>query len=68
LNEGIDKSSFSWYNTSVKRIREVNKMKKFLEKEIVLDNENNDYIITVGQVIAIAICLVGIGICVGLII
>mgnify|MGYP006332492529 CR=1 FL=1 len=43
-------------------------MKKFLEKEIVLDNENNDYIITVGQVIAIAICLVGIGICLGLII
>ncbi len=43
-------------------------MKKFLEKEIVLDNENNDYIITFGQVIGIAICLVGIGICMGLII
>lgn len=65
---GVDKNPFSWYNTSVKRIREVNKMKKLLEKEIALDMENNDWIITVGQVIGIAICLVGLGICLGLMI
>ena len=28
---GVDKNPFSWYNTSVKRIREVNKMKNAKE-------------------------------------
>ena len=52
---GVDKNPFSWYNTSVKRIREVNKMKNAKEiREItnkVLEERNalaikkmNDYI------------------------
>ena len=55
------------YNKSVKR-REVRVMKKFLAKEIALDSENNDYIITIGQMIGIAICLFGLGVCLGLVI
>ena len=43
-------------------------MKKLLEKEIALDMENNDWIITIGQMIGIAVCLVGLGICLGLVI
>ena len=43
-------------------------MKKLLNKEIILDMENNDWIITVGQMVGIAICLVGLGICLGLVI
>ena len=41
---GVDKNPFSWYNTSVKRIREVNKMKNAKEiREItnkVLEERN----------------------------
>lgn len=43
-------------------------MKKLLNKEIALDMENNDWIITVGQLIGVMVCLVGLGICLGLVI
>ena len=40
---------------------------KLLRKEIALDTENNDLIITVGGLITAAACLFGLGVCVALI-
>ena len=69
VKKGVDKLNPTCYNKSVKRIDKGERnMKKLLNKEIALDMENNDWIITVGQMIGIAACLVGLGICLGLVI